>query len=108
MDYELKRQLVAKLDKKRVKLLNSCINIGLSDVSLCLSLAFDETKKLREDNGEYYTFDEVLTDGHAEGKYCDNCVDAYFLRKGDLSEARQKFGQAKRKIAHLGKGLIAT
>ena len=108
MEYEKTRQLVGTLEKKRNKLIAGCTKVDQTDIDfkICLRMAFKETEEWCRDNNEYYTFSEVLEEGHSEGKYCDNCMDAYRMKFGELAEARKNFGNAKRKLACLGKSLL--
>jgi hypothetical protein len=73
---------------------------------ICLNIAFDDTNRIRKENNEYFSYEEVLEDGYCEGLYCKNCYDSYKLKYGKLADAKQRFGMAKRKLSALGKKLL--
>jgi hypothetical protein len=109
-EYEKARQEATKLEKKRADLISGCTKHCETEFhsKYCLAKAYDDTKEMRKENNEYYTFDEVLSEGHASGDYCDNCYESYKLKNGDLAKARKAFGIAKRRLSSLGKKLLAT
>ena len=107
-EYEEKRQVVVMLEKERNYLLSRCMKIDHADFhsKICLVNCYNDTRQACNENNEYFSFSEILEEGHCSDDYCDNCVKAYHLRKGDLSQARQKFGDAKRRLSFLGKVLL--
>lgn len=111
--YEEARQKVSRIEKKRKSLIIGCTKKSKENCDdfgtcygTCLEKAYEDTGKQIRENNEYYSFSEILEEGHAAGDYCDNCVDAYHLRVGELSEARMAFGVAKRQLSAIGKKII--
>lgn len=109
--YEKSRQQVRDLKIKYQALHGACLGITeeleeyASDFTLnygnCLNAAYDAIKPIRDENGEQYHYDEII------GNFgCDKCREAWILRCGELSEAKQRFGEAKRNMARVGKSLI--
>ena len=113
--HENARKLVHTLKQKRLELISECektdfvedhgfqIPVG----ELCLKTAFDNLlTTIQENYGEGYTYDEILNNMHCEGTVCDSCLESYHIKTGPLAEARQEFGNAKRQLSYIGKGII--
>jgi len=114
--YEVSRQLVSTLKRKRSNLINDCESIdtiddpsgyGKKEVGmLCLTSVFNELMEIIDFDGPGYDFDEILQIMHCEGRCCDACHDSYQIKIGQLAEARKEFGNAKRALSYIGKSLI--
>lgn len=109
-DYELKRQVLVKLNNKRNSLVSKCTKDDILDYDskICLKKAYDEQRQMCKENNEYYSFEEVLNNGECEGKYCKNCCDSYRLKIGELATAKMEFGNAKRRLSWMGKALTTN
>lgn len=114
--YESARQLVSSLSKERNDLISKCEKLGVSEDRhgdlvetgvLCLTQAYNDLMEVLSDNyGEYYTYDEIIGEMHAEGTCCDSCRNSYRIKTGPLADARKEFGNAKRALSNVGKKLI--
>ena len=102
--YELARQVVSILIKKRKELIDTCSKIDPVSLSgeICLVTAYKEWQDICNINGEMYPYDEVLE----EGDYCQNCKDAFSIKHNELAAAKDEFGKAKRALSSFGKKLI--
>lgn len=107
--YEKGRQLVQSLTNKRLSLRLECLHAEPYDYeNICLVLAYNDTMALCKENNEYYSYDEVMDEGYADGDYCETCHQSYQIKKGPLADARKEFGEAKRALSRLGKILIGA
>jgi len=110
--YEKARQNVARLIKDRAKLLSKCTNQCEKQSYPCLVVAFNDANyENRNQIGEHsygdtYSYNDILAEGHADGRYCDNCFNAWNIKVGTLREAKVEFAKAKRAISWIGKALI--
>jgi len=108
--YELARQLVSKLKKKRLELINNCSKTPSTSPDyfpeICLVTAYKDWQEMCTDNGELYPYNEILSEGVAEGKYCQNCMDAFNIKHNELSDAKAEFGKAKRSLSNFAKNLL--
>lgn len=114
--YESARQLVSSISKERNDLISKCEMLSTSEDShgvlvetgvLCLRSAHDLlTETLNENHGEYYTYEEIIDEMHADDTCCDHCHKSYKIKIGPLADARKEFGNAKRALSNIGKKLI--
>lgn len=106
--YELARAGVRGLKAKRLGLISSCENGGDDEqAGNCLTYAFSEMVDLQKENqGDWYSYEEVLNNLQSEGNICDSCYEAYQIKIGPLADAKQEFGNAKRAIYYAGRKLI--
>ena len=108
-EYEKTRHLVISLSDERKDLIANCTMRHVEEYNgkLCLERAYRDTRLMCKENNEFFEFAEVLEEGHEAGVYCNNCIESYRLKIGDLADARKAFGNAKRKLSFLGKRIIA-
>ncbi len=106
--YELARQAVAALQKKRKWLLLNCSKINEGDLfdEICLVKAHKDWVGICNDNGELYDYGDILSEGVAEGVYCQNCQDSFNIKHNELADAKAEFGKAKRSLSFFGKKLL--
>lgn len=114
LEYEKARQAVSKISKERTALIYECERVKENfQADLCLVDAHKllvEYIKDGEDcwGGCGYTYDEILSNGDADGKeYCESCRDSYAMKVGPLAKAKHIFGKTKTRLARIGKELIA-
>ena len=103
--YEQTRQAVRELKHRRNTLIKCCTkrNDGGFHGRICLKKAYVETDRACKEDGDYYSFAEILENGD----YCESCIESYKLKRGKLYIAIQLHGDAKRRLSMLGKGLLA-
>jgi hypothetical protein len=109
--YERSRQDVRDLEKQYTELHRNCEGLSealkehAGDYALlygnCINASYDSIAPMKDENGEDYSLNEIISNYG-----CDNCQAAWALKRGDLAAAKQKFGEAKRNIARVGKKLI--
>ncbi len=108
LEYEETRQVAAKLEKKRGKLISNCTRLSIeSGLKPCLAKAYDDTRNMNNENNDFYSYHEVFENGFYEGDYCNNCHEAYKLKHGELAKARKAFGIAKRRLSAIGKAIAS-
>jgi len=116
--YEAARKNVSVLALKRSDLINKCENacVEVSDgwfenfdfSKICLKVAYKQVNTIE---AQYYSdgsYEDELEHMHEEGLCCDPCYQSYTIKIGDLAEAKQEFGNAKRSLSGLGKKLIKS
>jgi hypothetical protein len=99
--YEAARAARSKLKKERGELIFNCENFEAKGKT-CLESCFNECVSNADENGFIDNFSDALTDGG----YCENCQQSYAIKIGDLAKANQEFGNSKKSLSALAKGLL--
>ena len=105
-DYERYRAAVKNDTATRAKLFYNCNKLSPYVSSApCLTNVLEESRRLSKENGEYYSFYDVL-DNDEDGICCDSCKKAHILKRTEHAKNRQQFGIAKRRLSALGKTVL--
>ena len=120
--YESARQKIKRLESVRLNEISKCLRIQkpvrISEISKCQNIqdkaddwdgknclvtAWDDMTHLNAVGGDFYTYDEVL---YSSEEYCEHCLEAYRIKRGELAQAKQDLGKVKRALSARGKFLI--
>lgn len=121
--YEKARKAVSDLTEKKRALVSDCDNLKEQEGedwthtinrNPCLVVAWDwmASGNKGEPSHNCISYDEVILGGEdfligtISGGVCGKCLEAYNIKRGELSEAKKEFGAAKRSLSAIGKKLI--
>jgi len=111
--YETARLNVSKLSLKKSRLIGECEGIDTCEDNHGMIVEIGEPcgvvawKYMTEEEDDDVSFEDAfLIYIYDEEGACDKCIEAYKLKHGELADARQEFGNAKRSLSYHGKKLI--